>query len=73
MFLEEALLNELKRIFFKDQAKHFREIVRWDRCVMTEERFVCFSYYIRSFFFTYIYVPLSATIQMSTRGLFIHC
>ena len=73
MFLEEALLNELKRIFFKDWAKHFREAVRWDRCVMIEELFVCFSYYIRSFFLTYICVSLSATTQLSTRRSFIRC
>ena len=71
--LEEALLNELKPIFFKDWAKHFREVVRWDQCVMIEELFVCFSYYICSFFLTHICVPLSATIQMSTRGSFICC
>ena len=40
---------------------------------MIEELFVCLSYYIRSFFLTYICVSLFATIQMSVRGSFIRC
>ena len=73
MFLEEALLNELKRIFSQAYAEHFREVLRWNRCVMIEGLFECFSYYIRSFCLTYICVPLSAAIQMSARGSFIRC
>ena len=40
---------------------------------MIEELFVCLSYYIRSFFLTYICVSLFATVQMSARRSFIRC
>ena len=44
MCFEEVLLIELNRIFSKYYAKHFPEVVRWDRCVMVVELFVCFTY-----------------------------
>ena len=40
---------------------------------MIVEHFLCFTYYIRSFFLTYICVSLSAIIQMPSRGSFIRC
>ena len=40
--LGKVLLIELKQIFLKDQVKYFPEVMRWDRCVMVVELFVCF-------------------------------